>query len=93
MTLPKRTEVTAPDGVQYTVSTINRECSALAVYGKVYSETIVFGPPGDPHPDGQRYPSIEWQSEAPKDSEREHDRAVQVITAAGIAGLDPKDDE
>jgi hypothetical protein len=67
------------NGKWFFVSTINRESSALAAYGMMYAETMVWEVDYDTKKRGELLYSLE----AGKDSLREHQRAIEELFMEG----------
>lgn len=75
----------------YTVSTINRKCSAVGSYSMIYAETIVFKAPiGDDNVSSRH---IAWQGEAFTGSRSTHDMVVGKLRDVGPSWLDGGDDD
>lgn len=78
MTKVVAVDVVEFNGVRVTVSTINRQSSALGAYGDSYAETLVFGSPDSPTPG-----KILAQGEAPEGSRITHDKFVARYKETG----------
>ena len=78
MTKMVAVDVVEFNGVRVTVSTINRQSSALGAYGDSYAETLVFGSPTGPTPG-----KILAQGEAAENSRTTHDKFVARYKATG----------
>lgn len=78
MSTPIASTLVWHDGTPYDVSTIDRECSAVASYGTVYAETLVF----EVKPDRTRG-HVLYQSEAAEGSIADHQKIVGNVRDSG----------
>jgi hypothetical protein len=79
-----RDSVTAPDGKEHTVSTANRQSSAIANAGNWYAETIVWRLDDPDDRKSHESWSMVWQGSATAGSDHTHRRAVELVKSGRI---------
>jgi hypothetical protein len=82
--LVARDSVSDPDGKEYTVSTANRQSSAIANAGNWYAETIVWRLDDPDDRKNHESWSMVWQGSATAGSDHTHRRAVELVKSGRI---------